>query len=276
MDTHCCYRETVHCLWALCSFRGPEEYGFFIFRQDFFTGICFLCFFLYFFPHSFIFLCTVNNAYMACHLAIYWHQIHSCKSANFHILLCILEDMDISRWLRNMRLLTVYFQNALYTLRCFAHTCQGTGLSTSTLYTLPDTISHLPILKLAALRQSDAPSYKSAVCPHATCYVIYLMAAGLRTELWDHANIVFKYFNTRMLVVHYCKQRVLTSSSTVHENQKERWKVYIYITKIFMISFVLNLYSLKIFVYWRRLTVCIVKYQILLHHNAFRWKNRKW
>lgn len=167
------------------------------------------------------------------------------------------------------------FSQCSILLRCFAHTSQGTRLRTSIVYIFPDTISHLPIPKLAALKQSKAPSYKSAVRPHATCYVIYLKAEGMRVRLWDHANIVFKYFNTTMLVVHYCKQKVLTSSSTVYENQEERWQVYIYIKKMYMIWFVLNLYSLKIFLYWGNLTACTVKYQILLHHNAFRWKNRQ-
>lgn len=65
-----------------------------------------------------------------------------------------------------------------------------------------------------------------------------------------------------MLVVHYYKQKVLTSSSTVNENQEERWQVYIYIKKMYMIWFVLNLYSLKMFLYWGKLTACTVKYQI--------------
>lgn len=125
--------------------------------------------------------------------------------------------MDISLWLRNMAVLTGYSQNSVYMAGCLDHTCQGSRLSASTLYGLQTywtNINQHPILKLAALGQSDAPSYNSAACPYATCYVtdlwrqewdwreqrcIEIQILSSNILIYEHKNIDYKDFLLTLL-----------------------------------------------------------------------------
>lgn len=156
---------------------------------------------LYFFPHSFILLCTINNAYMACHLAICWHQRHSCKSVNFHTQLYILKNMDIFLWLRNMAVLTAYSQNSVYMAGCLDHTCQGSRLSASTQYTLPTywtNINHHPHPAVGSPGTVWCTQLQLSCLPICHLLCDRPMVAGMRlkrTEMHWHLNIVFKYIN---------------------------------------------------------------------------------
>ena len=164
-------------------------------------------FLFYFLPHSFIFFCIINNAYMACHLVIPWHQIYSCKSVHFHTQLRILENMDVSLWLRNMAILTVYSQNTVCTAGCLVHTCQGTRLSASILHTLPTywtSIKHHPhpgigspgTVWFTQLQFSCLP-----ICHPLRDRPTVVGMSLMRTEMHFHPNIVFKYINTTTMMV---------------------------------------------------------------------------